>query len=72
MLETISLYFKKIDSFDIYLFIQERDDENWMKHTLTWINDTQSGKVDIKYRGVISETLDQEEFPTVPPAKRVY
>ena len=43
-----------------------------MKHTLTWINDTQSGKVDIKYRGVISETLDAEEFPTVPPAKRVY
>jgi len=50
----------------------ERDDENWMKHTLTWINDTQSGKVDIKYRDVIHKTLDAEEFPTVPPAKRVY
>lgn len=42
-----------------------------MKHTLTYIN-PESGKVDIKYRRVISETLDKEEFPTVPPFKRVY
>lgn len=42
-----------------------------MKHTLAFI-DPNSGKVDIKYRGVISETLDAEEFPSVPPAKRVY
>lgn len=32
----------------------DRDDKNWMKHTLTWIKDTQSGKVDIGYREVIT------------------
>lgn len=42
-----------------------------MKHSLTKI-DLDTGKVDIDYRRVISETLDEEEFPTVPPMKRVY
>lgn len=42
-----------------------------MKHTLTYIN-PETGKIDIRYRPVISETLDQKEFPTVPPFKRVY
>lgn len=50
----------------------ERDDKEWMKHTLTWMKDTKSGDVDIKYRAVISDTLDQSEFPTVAPVKRVY
>lgn len=49
----------------------ERDDKNWMKHTLTYIN-PETGKVDISYRPVITETLDQAEFPTVQPFKRVY
>jgi len=49
----------------------ERDDQHWMKHTLTWIKDLNKGDVDIQYRGVIHQTLDGE-FPTVPPAKRVY
>lgn len=49
----------------------ERNDEEWMKHTLTWIKDTGKGDVDIKYRAVINTTLD-DEFPPVPPAKRVY
>ncbi|OCH89094.1 succinate dehydrogenase [Obba rivulosa] len=50
----------------------ERDDENWMKHTLTWQHDVNSPEVDIKYRGVISNTLDENECKPVPPFKRVY
>jgi len=42
-----------------------------MKHTLTWIKDRKGGKVDIDFRDVIMKTLD-DEFPTVPPVKRVY
>ena len=48
----------------------ERDDENWTKHTLSWVKDVDD-PVTIKYRGVINETLD-EEVSTVPPMKRVY
>lgn len=49
----------------------ERDDENWMKHTLSTI-DLKTGKVDIDYREVIGSTLDEKEFPSIPPKKRVY
>ena len=42
-----------------------------MKHTLTYLNDVES-KTEIKYRRVITETLDKEEIDTLPPAKRVY
>lgn len=42
-----------------------------MKHTLTTI-DKDSGKVSIDYRAVNMHTLDEEEFPSVPPMKRVY
>jgi succinate dehydrogenase (ubiquinone) flavoprotein subunit len=42
-----------------------------MKHTLSSI-DSETGKVTIDYRNVISKTLDEEEFKSVPPAKRVY
>ncbi|KAI0637422.1 succinate dehydrogenase [Trametes polyzona] len=50
----------------------ERDDENWMKHTLTWQHDVESPEVDIKYRNVIHNTLDENECKSVPPFKRVY
>ncbi|EKM55936.1 uncharacterized protein PHACADRAFT_256884 [Phanerochaete carnosa HHB-10118-sp] len=50
----------------------ERDDENWMKHTLTWQHDPSTPDVDIKYRGVIDKTLDENECKAVPPFKRVY
>ncbi|KAI0956775.1 succinate dehydrogenase flavoprotein subunit [Taiwanofungus camphoratus] len=50
----------------------ERDDEKWMKHTLTFQKDVSSPEVDIKYRNVISETLDENECKSVPPFKRVY
>ena len=49
----------------------ERDDANWMLHTLSTI-DTKSGKVNLEYRPVINETLDEKEFPSIPPMKRVY
>ena len=50
----------------------QRDDEAWMKHTLTWQHDVNSPEVEIKYRNVISETLDENECKSVPPFKRVY
>ncbi|TFY68337.1 hypothetical protein EVG20_g3599 [Dentipellis fragilis] len=50
----------------------DRDDVNWMKHTLTWQQDVTSPEVDIKYRKVISTTLDENECKSVPPFKRVY
>jgi len=48
---------------------EERDDVNWMKHTLGWYSE---GKSTLDYRPVISDTLDAAEVTTVPPAKRVY
>ncbi|KIP04793.1 hypothetical protein PHLGIDRAFT_109109 [Phlebiopsis gigantea 11061_1 CR5-6] len=50
----------------------DRDDEKWMKHTLTWQHSTTSPDVEIKYRGVIDTTLDENECKPVPPFKRVY
>mmetsp|Transcript_3979 Transcript_3979/g.6121 ORF Transcript_3979/g.6121 Transcript_3979/m.6121 type:complete len:645 (+) Transcript_3979:104-2038(+) len=49
---------------------QERDDANWMKHTLAWID--KSGKVCIDYRPVHKDTLDPKEQESFPPMKRVY
>ncbi|KAI1415964.1 succinate flavoprotein subunit [Hypoxylon sp. FL1857] len=49
----------------------ERDDENWMKHTLTF-QKKPHGKVDIGYRRVIGTTLDENECKAVPPFKRTY
>lgn len=48
----------------------ERDDVNWMKHTMSSM-DCDSGKVSLEYRRVIDHTLDKEVEP-VPPMKRVY
>ena len=48
----------------------DRDDKNWMKHTLTWLKDVED-KVRIDYRGVITQPLT-DEVETVPPKKRVY
>jgi len=50
---------------------KERDDKEWMKHTLTW-DDKTSKKIKIDYRPVHMNTLDANEMPTVPPVKRVY
>ncbi len=48
----------------------ERDDENWMKHTLARL-DTASGKVSFDYRPVHLYTLT-DDVETIPPKKRVY
>lgn len=55
----------------------ERDDENWMKHTLGWVCDEgekqlSRGFVHIDYRPVISDSLDDSEQKAFPPAKRTY
>ncbi|CAK90798.1 unnamed protein product (macronuclear) [Paramecium tetraurelia] len=50
----------------------DRDDKNWMKHTLARIQDTKLGDVQLTYRDVITKTQDPKEFDTVPPKKRVY
>jgi len=47
----------------------DRDDENWMKHTLAWVDD--KGKVTFDYRPVHKETLT-DEVEYVPPKARVY
>ncbi|OQU93906.1 hypothetical protein CLAIMM_00355 [Cladophialophora immunda] len=49
----------------------ERDDEHWMKHTLSW-QKTPHGKVELGYRAVTSHTLDENECKSVPPFKRTY
>ena len=43
-----------------------------MKHTNSTIPDLNTGKVELEYREVHLYTLDEKEFPTVPPKKRVY
>ena len=47
----------------------ERDDVNWMKHTLVSVDD--KGACTFDYRPVHSNTLT-DEVKSVPPAKRVY
>ena len=49
----------------------ERDDKHWMKHTLSWFDET-NGEVKLKYRHVIDTTLDENECKPVPPFKRSY
>ena len=50
----------------------DRDDDKWMKHTLTFQRDINKPDVEIRYRGVIDTTLDENECKAVPPFKRVY
>ncbi len=47
-----------------------RDDENWMKHTLTWFDDA-TGAVRIDYRPVHSYTMTNDVAYS-PPKARVY
>jgi len=48
----------------------DRDDVNWMKHTLAWIDEA-SGRTTIEYRPVHSNTMTNE-VESIPPKKRVY
>jgi succinate dehydrogenase / fumarate reductase flavoprotein subunit len=47
----------------------DRDDANWMKHSLSWCND--KGEVTLGYRPVKMQTLTNE-VSVFPPKKRVY
>jgi succinate dehydrogenase / fumarate reductase flavoprotein subunit len=47
----------------------DRDDENWMKHTLAWVDS--DGNVAFDYRPVHENTLT-DEVERVPPKARVY
>ena len=47
----------------------DRDDKEWMKHTLAWIDE--KGKVDIDYRPVHEYTLT-DEVEYIEPRARVY
>ncbi|MCH8057118.1 MAG: succinate dehydrogenase flavoprotein subunit [Proteobacteria bacterium] len=47
----------------------DRDDENWMKHTLSWLNE--DGSVRLDYRPVHLYTLT-DDVEVVPPKARVY
>ena len=49
----------------------ERDDKEWMKHTLSFQKEAH-GKVDLGYRKVEMNTLDEAECHAVPPFKRTY
>jgi len=49
----------------------ERDDANWIRHTLASM-DVHSGKVNLDYRPVHMNTLDDSEMKSIPPSKRVY
>lgn len=46
-------------------------EEHWRKHTMSYFDET-TGKVELKYRPVIDETLNPDEMDTVPPTLRVY
>jgi len=46
-----------------------RDDENWMKHTLAWVD--QKGKVSLGYRNVHTYTLT-DEISYIEPQERIY
>ena len=47
----------------------ERDDENWMKHTLIWLDE--DGRSRMEYRPVHTNTMTNE-VQAVPPKDRVY
>jgi succinate dehydrogenase / fumarate reductase flavoprotein subunit len=47
-----------------------RDDANWMKHTLAWL-DQGTGQVKIDFRPVHSYTMSKD-IDYIPPKQRVY
>ena len=49
---------------------EERDDVNWMKHTLAF-QSTAHEEPRLSYRAVMFDTLD-DQVETLPPFKRVY
>ena len=51
---------------------KQRDDENWLKHTLTWNADPTQDKTEVKYRRVVLNTMDENECKSIPLMKRTY
>jgi succinate dehydrogenase / fumarate reductase, flavoprotein subunit len=49
---------------------KDRDDVNWMKHSIAYVDDT-SGKVTMDYRPVHMYTMSKD-CEVVPPKPRVY
>ena len=47
----------------------DRDDKNWMKHTVMWLDENNKSRVD--HRSVILTTLTNE-VESIPPVARVY
>jgi succinate dehydrogenase / fumarate reductase, flavoprotein subunit len=47
----------------------ERDDKNWLKHTLAWMDE--KGGVKLDYRPVHLNTMT-DDVQAIPPKKRVY
>ncbi len=50
----------------------ERDDENFMKHSISFQRDINVDKVRLAYRDVINKTLDENEMATIAPFIRSY
>lgn len=48
----------------------ERDDKQWMKHTVS--REAEDGSVKLAYRPVHNWTLDEKEVEPVPPVARKY
>ena len=51
------------------LKVPKRDDQNWLKHTLSWLDD--DGSVRLDYRPVHMQPLSND-VATIPPKERVY
>ena len=49
----------------------ERDDQKYMRHSLSWQRDV-GEKIEVGYRKVTFETLDETECNSVPAKKRSY
>ena len=52
----------------------QRDDVNWMKHTVAYHDDALfgTGTTKLMYRPVHTHTLDENEVKPIPPKARVY
>lgn len=68
-------YQLRVDEYDYSKPIAGQEkvpiEDHWRKHTLSNV-DIATGKVDLEYRPVIDNTLDEEECAIVPPAIRSY
>ena len=53
----------------LFTDFKERDDVNWQKHTLCWVDD--AGNTRIEYRPVHMNTLTKDVEP-IPPKARTY